>query len=400
MPAPHSGRDDAARLIEAVRSAAASGHTLRIHGGDTKAFLGRSVPGQALDTRTHTGVVRYDPAELVITVRAGTPLSELNSLLAANGQHLPPEAPDFDGRATVGGMVASALAGPRRPWSGSVRDHVLGCRVIDGRGRHMRFGGEVMKNVAGYDFSRLLAGSYGCLGLITEVSLKVLPLPRKVCTLVMEMEAAAAMAALARWRQKALPISGAFHYQQKVYIRLEGGEAGVAASRAELGGEEFKADLWADLRERCLPFFNTGLPLWRLSVPWHAPLEPLPGDVLLDWAGAQRWLASDAPHEAIRFAAASLGGHATCFSSGTDTRRVATSNFTTPNVAASSIASSSTETTGGYVPGDTPPGAFAPGTEQSPFHPLPPALMRFHQNLKKQVDPMNIFNIGRMYPGL
>ena len=354
MSDPLSGQDDTARLVDAVRSAAANSQTLRIHGGNSKAFLGRPVQGQALDTRSHAGIVRYDPAELVITVRAGTPVAQLNSLLAQNNQHLPPEAPDFNGRATIGGMVASALAGPRRPWSGSVRDHVLGCRVIDGQGKHLRFGGEVMKNVAGYDFSRLLAGSHGCLGLITEVSLKVLPVPRKVCSLALDMDAAAAMTLLAQWRQQALPISGAFHYQQRLYIRLEGGEAGVAAARAQLGGEATEPDIWADLRELRLGFFNTKLPLWRLSMPWLAPLSTLPGETLLDWAGAQRWLASNAPAPAIRSAAAALGGHATCFSSG----------------------------------------------DHSPFHPLPPALMRFHQNLKKQVDPKGIFNIGRMYPGL
>lgn len=348
-------QDDTARLLDQVRAAIQRRQVLRIRGGDSKAFLGRQVEGEELDTRSHSGVVHYDPTELVVTVRAGTRVGDLNALLAAEGQNLPPEAPDFDGRATVGGMVASALAGPRRPWAGSVRDFVLGARVITGQGRHLRFGGEVMKNVAGYDFSRLLAGSQGCLGLITEVSLKVLPLPRKACSLALDVDAASAMDMLTQWRRGDLPVSGAFHWKQRLHVRLEGGEATVDAARARLGGEEIDAGIWAELRERKLNFFNTSLPLWRLSVPWQTRLEPLPGEVLLDWAGAQRWLASDAPPRSIREIAASLGGHATC---------------------------------------------YTPGIDDSPFQTLPEALMRFHQRLKAQVDPHGLFNRGRMYAGL
>ncbi|WP_397475044.1 glycolate oxidase subunit GlcE [Pusillimonas sp.] len=355
MPSAFPEKDDSIRLVDQVHKALEAKQALRIRGGDSKAFLGRPVQAIEIDTRSHTGVVHYDPTELVVTVRAGTPVSKLNTLLAANGQHLPPEAPDFNGRATVGGMVAGALAGPRRPWAGSVRDHVLGCRVIDGQGRHMRFGGEVMKNVAGYDFSRLMAGSHGCLGLITEVSLKVLPLPRKTFSLALEIEPKAAMKLLAQWRSKAMPISGAFHWKQRLHLRLEGGEAIVDAARMQLGGEETSPGIWTDLRERRLAFFDSAMPLWRLSVPWQAPLLPLPGQILLDWAGAQRWLTSDASPQDIRSAAQSLGGHATC---------------------------------------------YTPKASDSPFQPLPEVLMRFHRSLKKQVDPQHMFNPGRMYAGL
>jgi len=348
-------QDDSARLLDQVRSAIERGQGLRIRGGNSKAFLGRPVEAEELDTRSHSGVVHYDPTELVVTVRSGTRVSDLNALLAAEGQNLPPEAPDFDGRATVGGMVASALAGPRRPWAGSVRDFVLGTRVITGQGRHLRFGGEVMKNVAGYDFSRLLAGSHGCLGLITEVSLKVLPLPRRACSLALDVDAATAMDMLTQWRRDDLPVSGAFHWKQRLHVRLEGGEATVDAARARLGGDEIDSGIWTELRERKLAFFDTSLPLWRLSVPWQTRLEPLPGEVLLDWAGAQRWLASDAPPQSIRAIAASLGGHAAC---------------------------------------------YTPGIDDTPFQLLPEALMRFHRRLKAQVDPHGIFNHGRMYAGL
>ena len=195
--------DDSERLVAEVSQAWANGAPLRIRGGNSKAFLGRPVHGTPIDTRSHRGVVSYDPTELVITARAGTPVAELNATLDAAGQMLPCEPPTFEGAATVGGMVAAGLAGPRRPWSGSVRDFVLGCRVITGQAKHLRFGGEVMKNVAGYDVSRLLAGSFGCLGLITEVSLKVLPKPRAVGSLMLELDAAEALRELSAWRRAA-----------------------------------------------------------------------------------------------------------------------------------------------------------------------------------------------------
>jgi len=355
MPETLLNHDDSARLQEQVQIALANGTPLSIQGGNSKAFLGRPVDAPELDTRKHTGVVQYDPTELVITVRAGTPLHQLNATLAAQGQHLPPEAPDFNGRATVGGMVASALAGPRRPWVGSVRDYVLGCRVINGKGQHLRFGGQVMKNVAGYDVSRLMAGSLGCLGLITEVSLKVLPLPRASHSLALELDAESALNLLTRCRRDDLPVRGAFYHDRYLYIRLEGGDATVAAARSRLGGDETPPDLWQQLREQRLGFFDSKLPLWRVSVPWQTPLTPLPGSTLIDWAGAQRWLLSNAPAHQIRTIAASMGGHATC---------------------------------------------HTPGVDDSPFQPLPTVLMRIHQRLKAQTDPGNVFNPGRMYAQL
>ncbi|MDG6404232.1 glycolate oxidase subunit GlcE, partial [Pseudomonas quasicaspiana] len=200
--------DASTALLEQVNHALQTATPLRIQGGNSKAFLGREVAGEILDTRIHSGIVSYDPTELVITARAGTPLQELCAALDAAGQMLPCEPPHF-GEATVGGMVASGLSGPRRPWSGSVRDFVLGTRVITGLGKHLRFGGEVMKNVAGYDLSRLMAGSFGCLGVLTEVSLKVLPKPRLCSSIALEMDSARALARLAEWGQQPLPISAA-----------------------------------------------------------------------------------------------------------------------------------------------------------------------------------------------
>ncbi|MDT8841194.1 glycolate oxidase subunit GlcE [Paraburkholderia fungorum] len=347
--------DDSERLVAEISQARADGTPLKIRGGNSKAFLGRPVHGTPIDTRSHRGVLSYDPTELVITARAGTPVAELNAVLDAAGQMLPCEPPAFDGMATVGGMVAAGLAGPRRPWSGSVRDFVLGCRVITGEAKHLRFGGEVMKNVAGYDVSRLLAGSFGCLGLITEVSLKVLPKPRALGSLALDLSADEALRELSAWRRAALPISGAAHVDGRLHVRLEGGTGSVASALDRIGGSELDSRFWDDLREHRLAFFDDPRPLWRLSLPNAAPLVRLPGDTLLDWAGAQRWLKSDAPAVTIRQIAHAAGGHATC---------------------------------------------FTPRVDAEPFTPLPQALLRFHQQLKQQLDPRGLFNPGRLYAGL
>lgn len=350
-----SSRDDTERLLAEVAQALARRTPLAIHGGASKAFLGRPVQGVPLDTRSHCGIVSYDPTELVITARAGTPLAQLNTALDAAGQMLPCEPPGFGDAATVGGMVAAGLAGPRRPWAGSVRDFVLGCRVIGGDAKHLRFGGEVMKNVAGYDVSRLMAGSFGCLGLITEVSLKVLPKPRASACVALELDAADALRELSAWRRAVLPVSGACHVDGRLHVRLEGGAGSVESALRRIGGEPLAPGFWDDLREQRLAFFADPRPLWRLSLPNAAPLGELPGDALLDWGGAQRWLKSDAPAATLRALAQAAGGHASC---------------------------------------------FTPRADIEPFAPLPPALLRFHQQLKRQLDPRGLFNPGRMYAEL
>jgi glycolate oxidase FAD binding subunit len=347
--------DDSQLLLEQVNQALENAMPLRIQGSNSKGFLGRTTAGEILDTRAHRGIVSYDPTELVITARCGTPLSELTQALDAAQQMLPCEPPSFGEGATVGGMIACGLSGPRRPWSGSVRDFVLGTRVITGHGKLLRFGGEVMKNVAGYDLSRLMTGSYGCLGLITEVSLKVLPKPRKVLSISLEMDPERALLRLAEWGQQPLPISAACHDGTRLHLRLEGGEGSVAAAHERLGGERLDASYWEDLNEQRLSFFDEDQPLWRLSLPHNTPRLSLPGRQLIDWGGAQRWLKSDAEAAFIRQVVDEVGGHVTCFSHGlTDT----------------------------------------------PFQPLPPALMRYHRNLKQQLDPRGIFNPGRLYAEL
>jgi glycolate oxidase FAD binding subunit len=345
--------DASAELLEQVRQALQGNTALRIQGGNSKAFLGRQVQGQVLDTRAHRGIVSYDPTELVITARAGTPLAELNAALDAAGQMLPCEPPYAEDGATLGGMVAAGLSGPRRPWAGSVRDYVLGTRVITGLGKHLRFGGEVMKNVAGYDLSRLLTGSFGCLGVLTEVSLKVLPKPRHCLSITLEMSVGHALLKLAEWGQQPIPISAASHDGQRLYLRLEGGEGSVSAAHDRLGGERFDSSYWAELNAQRLAFFDDDRPLWRLSLPNNTAMLDLPGDQLIDWAGAQRWLKSSAEADVIRTIAAQAGGHATCY-----------------------------------------------GNCDSPFQPLPAPLLRYHRQLKTQLDPQGIFNPGRMYAEL
>ncbi|MFJ2682337.1 glycolate oxidase subunit GlcE [Pseudomonas sp. NPDC087342] len=342
--------DASAALLDQVNQARENATPLRIQGSNSKAFLGREVAGEVLDTRAHRGIVSYDPTELVVSVRAGTPLSELLDALDAKGQMLPCEPPSFGEGATVGGMIAAGLSGPRRPWSGSVRDFVLGTRVITGLGKHLRFGGEVMKNVAGYDLSRLLVGSYGCLGVLTEVSLKVLPKPRQCLSISLEIDSARALSKLAEWGQQPLPISAASHDGQRLYLRLEGGEGSVTAAHQRLGGEPLDSGYWTSLNEQRLGFFDEGMPLWRLSLPNNLGPLALPGDQLIDWAGAQRWLKSEATD--IQSMAHELGGHATCFSH---------------------------------------------GASETPFQPLAPALLRYHRQLKAQLDPQGLFNPGRMY---
>ena len=342
--------DASEALLAQVNQARDNATPLRIQGSNSKAFLGREVVGEVLDTRAHRGIVSYDPTELVVSVRAGTPLSELLAALDAKGQMLPCEPPSFGDGATVGGMIGAGLSGPRRPWSGSVRDFVLGTRVITGLGKHLRFGGEVMKNVAGYDLSRLLVGSYGCLGVLTEVSLKVLPKPRQCLSISLEIDSARALIKLAEWGQQPLPISAASHDGQRLHLRLEGGEGSVTAAHQRLGGEPLDSGYWAQLNEQRLAFFDEGLPLWRLSLPNNLGPLALPGEQLIDWAGAQRWLKSDADN--IQALAHELGGHATCFSH---------------------------------------------GASHTPFQPLAPTLLRYHRQLKAQLDPQGLFNPGRMY---
>jgi glycolate oxidase FAD binding subunit len=343
-------------LAERVRQAGVERTPLHIHGGRTKSFYGRVCAGEPVDMTHHTGVVSYAPTELVITARAGTPLVEIEAQLAEKNQILPFEPPHFGPGATFGGMLAAGLSGPRRPWAGALRDAVLGVKLINGRGDVLSFGGQVMKNVAGYDVSRLLAGSMGSLGVILEASIKVLPRPASALTLVLDVDADTAARRVLELGRRALPLSGSLYYDGQLWLRLCGAEQGVAAAREFIGGEVERADVWHAVRDHSLAFFNPPRPLWRLSLPAAAPALALPGETLIEWGGALRWLVSDAAPEAIRSRVQALGGHATWFRHHDGTAPV--------------------------------------------FHPLPAPLMALHRAVKKSLDPHGLFNPGRMYPEL
>ena len=346
------------RLRDRSLAAAADGTPLAIAGGGTKDFLGRITQAERFDVSGHRGIVSYEPTELVLSARGGTPLAEVTAALAEQGQMLAFEPPSFGEGATIGGTIAAGLSGPARPYAGAARDFVLGTRVLNGKGEVLRFGGEVMKNVAGYDVSRLMTGAFGTLGVLLEVSLKVLPRPAVVRTLAFDVSAAEAIDRCNAWAAKPFPITGACHDGKRLHLRLAGTEGGVAAAAGALGGETNDGDaFWAALREHTLPFFTRpGPPLWRVSVPPGAKLAGPDGDIFIDWGGALRWLRTDAPAAEVRAAATAAGGHAALFRGGDRAGEV--------------------------------------------FHPLAPAVRKLHERLKSAFDPAGIFNRGRMYEGL
>jgi glycolate oxidase FAD binding subunit len=355
------------RLLDQVRTAIAERSPLQIRGGGSKDFVGTIQPAQLLDTRSHTGILDYAPSELVVTVAAGTPLVELEAALAAQGQCLPFEPPHFawsggthtPSVATVGGMVASGLAGPARATAGSVRDYVLGLQCINGQGEHLTFGGQVMKNVAGYDVSRLMAGAMGTLGVITEVSLKVLPVAPAEATLVFGLDQATALEQLHRWGGEPLPLNASCWVHDDtapgggrdlLFVRLRGAVAAVdAACRkmlAEVPGERMDnaqaGPDWALCRDQRLPFFADArapeLALWRLSVAPTAPVLDLPWPQLVEWQGGLRWLW--APQQAgaqLQAAARVAGGNATVFVAARADSTRAGCQFDTKNAARDAI---------------------------------------------------------------
>jgi glycolate oxidase FAD binding subunit len=378
------------QLRERVLAAAVDKTPLCIRGGGTKDFYGNPPSGALLETAGHAGIVAYEPTELVVTVRAGTRLAELEAALAEKGQMLAFEPPHFSplpggergrgrgdaavdlalspdpspasGRgemgATVGGCVAAGLSGPRRATAGAVRDFVLGVKLLSGSGEILNFGGQVMKNVAGYDVARLMAGALGTLGLLLEVSLKVLPKPPAEATLRLELPQDKAIEAMNRWGGQPLPISATCWSDGQLTLRLSGARAAVAAARERIGGEAV-ADaegFWRNVREQQDDYFSGEAALWRLSLPAKSAPLSLPGEPLIEWGGALRWLTFDGPAAVVREAASQAGGHATLFR----------------------------------------------GSDKScgAFQPLPAPLMQIHRNLKRNFDPQGLFNPGRLYPEL
>jgi len=344
-----------AALRDRIRAAHAARAPLRLRGGGSKDFYGEALRGEILDTREHRGIVSYEPSELVITARCGTPLSELGPVLAEHGQFFAFEPPRFGGDPTIGGIVAAGLSGPRRASAGAVRDFVLGAHLLDAHGELLRFGGQVMKNVAGFDVSRLLCGSLGILGLIAEVSLKVLPKPPAEMTLRFELTAPVALDYFNRWGAQPLPISATAWCEGVAYARLSGAQSALRAAQATLGGEIVDAELahhwWRGLRHQHHAVFRDDTRrLWRLSLPSTAACD-LGDVVLIEWGGALRWLLSDAPAAAIRAAVVQAGGSATLWRGRRDA---------------------------------------------SMFHPLDAANHALQRRLKQRFDPHGIFNPGRL----
>jgi glycolate oxidase FAD binding subunit len=370
-------QDLTAALTATVVDAFANATPLHIQGSGSKAFYGRAITGQPLELAGHSGILEYEPAELVLTARAGTPLKHIEHILAQAGQMLPFDPPQFshaqsgDGTqggalgGTLGGAVAAGLSGPARPWQGAVRDAVLGVTVLNGEGKVLRFGGKVMKNVAGYDVSRLMVGALGTLGVLLEVSIRVLPVPRVQQTQIIPMSAPQALAHLAEWNRSPLPINGASFYDGALHVRLAGAHSAVHKAALRIGGDTQEqaaaTAYWQALRDQRLPFFqNHAGDLWRVALPLTAPIDALPpAQQLIDWGGQQRWLWLDNPSDGvkIRTQAATLRGHATHFRSKT-------------------------------------------GNPEAPFSPLPAPLLALQQRVKAALDPKGLFNPGRLYPEL
>lgn len=361
--------DCSKHLAAQVRKAFDEVTPLCITGSGTKILEARLVAGKPLCVLEHHGIIDHAPSELVITVRAGTSLDEIEMQLAESGQMLAFEPPHLDahidGHATIGGTLSCGLSGPRRPYAGAARDFVLGARIINGRGEILKFGGQVMKNVAGYDVSRLMVGAQGTLGVLLDVSLKVLPVPERESTLCLEMSAEDAIQTMNLWAGKSVPLSAACYVPQEInqqqegqlWLRLSGVESAIKAAALKIGGENIheSQQFWKDLRERKLEFFEQAGPelvnsLWRLSLPSASAILNLPGSCLIDWGGAQRWLKTQASTDEVQSTATKLGGHATL-----------------------------------YQP------------EGAQLQPLSSGLHALHKRLKKTFDPKNILNPGRLY---
>ncbi|CAB1275685.1 glycolate oxidase subunit GlcE [Candidatus Nitrosacidococcus tergens] len=348
--------DYSKELQETIYEAYNKKTPLCIVGGNTKEFYGRQPLGIPLNITKHRGIISYEPEELVISARAGTSLSEIESLLAKQNQMLGFEPPHFGKESTLGGMVAAGLSGPRRPYGGAIRDSILGVTILNGKGEKLRFGGQVVKNVAGYDVSRLMVGSLGTLGVLLEISLKVLPRPPMEITLTQQQTPQDALHLFNSWTTEHLPISGSVFDGESIYVRLAGFKETIRAAQQKIGGEQIdnSQGFWAAIRDHTYPFFKKKQqPLWRWSVPIVTPPIDLPGTWFVDWAGSQRWFHSDLDPALMRVGVERIGGHATIFRGGDRNGKI--------------------------------------------FHPLSNALINLHYRLKQAFDPRFILNPRRMY---
>lgn len=347
------------QLAEQIKDAHTNARALHIHGNGSKIFYGNEVSGEDLNVSNIAGITNYQPSELVITAFAGTPLKEINEVLADKNQMLAFEPPAYFDTATLGGTIASGFSGPRRAFTGPASDFILGSEIINGKGEVLKFGGEVIKNVAGYDVSRLMCGAFGTLGVLLQISLKVVPLPEHDTTLVFEMDKAEAINTMNELGNKPYPLSANCIYDNKLYIRLSGSEKTVTKTAGIIGGEQLQEceQFWQSIREQTHPFFNTNKNLWRVSVaPTTIDLD-IAGDELIEWYGGLHWFMTDADDEGIRSAALNAGGHASLYRANDQ-------------------------------------------AEHNIMQPLDKAMMRLHKNLKQAFDPANILNPGKLYTEL
>jgi len=345
--------DQSESLQQQVSEAFSQQQKLSIQGGNSKAFYAGERIGKTLSLQEHTGIIDYEPTELVITARAGTLLSTIKNTLAEQQQQLRFDPPCYSQHSTLGGTVAGNFSGPGRVSGGAVRDSLLGTRILNGKGEELRFGGEVMKNVAGYDASRLMCGALGTLGVLLDVSMKVLPLPPCYLTLVWDYpQFSDALAQLRQWQLRHPPLQASCWQNQRLYARFAGQESVTQALRQQLGGEvlQQEAQFWDNLRDQKSPFFQRPETLWRLSLDAEAP-EWDEAESVYEWHGQLRWIYSDDP--AIRDFAAAHGGHALQYRN--------------------------------------------PISGQARFHPLSAGLLTWHKNLKQAFDPAGILNHRLLY---
>ncbi len=348
-------QDHTDSISTAIENAIETKTAVHITAGNSKSFYGNSCDAKPLDVSQHRGIIDYEPSELFITARCGTPLKEIESVLREQQQMLQFEPPHFGENSTIGGTVACGLSGPRRPYNGSVRDSVLGAHIVNGLGDYLRFGGQVMKNVAGYDVARLMSGALGTLGIIMQVSLKVIPMPAAEKTLCFECSRTEALQKMNRWTQMDVPITATYFEQNMLYVRVAGIESTLHSLKQTLGGEELvdDNDIWTEVREQQRAFFNDPAPLWRISIPEDTNHAALFDNCVIEWNGGLRWVKSNTSDNEIFSVAGAAGGHATLFR--------------------------------------------AEHKKTNCFQPLPPSLAKLHTDIKRAFDPHNFLNPGKMY---
>ncbi len=342
-------------LCASIREANTTQQALQILSGESKQFYGNKITAKSLDVSSNKGIVDYEPSELFITARNGTSLKEIEAELDANNQILPFEPPHFNTQATLGGTISCGLSGPRRAYASSMRDCVLGVNIVNGKGEYLEFGGQVMKNVAGYDASRLMCGAFGTLGVLTQISLRVSPKPHSEITIAIEINQREALENMNAWTQTQLPISATYFNNKVLYIRIAGLESTTKKAHQEIGGEIIanSEKFWNDLKNHQTDFFQTEKPLWRIIIPNTTPDLPINGESCLEWNGGLRWIKSNENTQHIINLCKKMKAQATLFKTNSKPKDCLAS--------------------------------------------INPNIQKLHLNLKTAFDPNRILNPGRMY---